>query len=32
MSLLCSLAPDCEWKGGQANIDLRLHGDYKDPQ
>lgn len=32
MSLLSSLAPDCEWRGGQANIDLRLHGQYNDPK
>ena len=32
MSLLLALAPECEWQGGSAEVDVRLHGSYSEPQ
>ncbi|GAX75992.1 hypothetical protein CEUSTIGMA_g3435.t1 [Chlamydomonas eustigma] len=31
MALLFALVPDCEWLGGQASVDVRVHGSYLAP-
>ncbi|GIL58076.1 hypothetical protein Vafri_13264, partial [Volvox africanus] len=32
MGLLVALIPECEWQGGGAAVDLRVHGSLKAPQ
>jgi hypothetical protein len=31
IALLFALVPDCEWLGGQAAVDVRVHGSYLAP-
>ena len=31
MALLSALVPECDWEGGSANIDVRVHGALSSP-